>query len=319
VTYRVAISPSSFAAEDEVPLRLLREAGVEIVPNPFGRRLTEDEALRHLEGVDGLVAGLEPLTRRVLAASPRLKAIARVGIGMDNVDLEAARELGIRVSNTPDAPSRAVAEMTVAAALALSRNLVGLDRAMHEGRWEKTISPGLWERSVLLIGLGRIGRSVASLLRSFGARVSAVDPHLSPDEFGDIPRTTLEDGLPRAEVVSVHAAGRAVILGPAEFSRMADGVLLLNCARAELVDEQALVEALDSGKVSGAWFDVFWDEPYGGRLKEYGQVLLTPHVGTYTAACRREMETAAVRNLLQDLRAAERAQRAAPSTPSNRS
>ncbi len=301
-----------------MPLRLLREAGVEVIPNPFGRRLTEDEALRHLEGVDGLVAGLEPLTRRVLAASPRLKAIARVGIGMDNVDLEAARDLGIRVSNTPDAPSRAVAEMTVAAALALSRDLVELDRAMHDGRWEKRISPGLWERDVLLIGLGRIGRNVASLLRSFGVRVSAVDPHLSPEEFGDVPRTTLEDALPRAGVVSLHAAGREVILGSREFSRMADGVLLLNSARAELVDEQALVEALDAGKVGGAWFDVFWDEPYGGRLKEYRQVLLTPHVGTYTTACRREMETAAVRNVLRDLRAAEHEQGVALRTPGNR-
>ncbi len=300
--YRVALSPSSFAAEDKTPLRLLEEGGAEVVPNPFGRRLTEDEIRGHLEGVDGLIAGLEPLTRRVLTSASRLKAIARVGIGMDNIDLEAARELGILLSNTPDAPSKAVAEMTVAAALALTRNLIPVNRAMHEGRWEKRISVGLRDRRVLIVGFGRIGRAAAELFRGLGARILAADPHLSPNAFGDVPCTSLEEGLACADVVSLHAAGRDVILGSAEFGRMQDGVFLLNGARAELVNESALLAALDSGKLAGAWFDVFWQEPYDGQLRAYPQVLLSPHIATYTSSCRRDMETGAVRNLLRDLR-----------------
>jgi len=120
----VAISPSSFSALDSTPLNLLESAGVEIIPNPLGRRLTEEEIISHLEGVDGLIAGLEPLNRRVLSSALQLKSIARVGIGMDNVDLEAAKELGIKVSNTPDGPTRAVAEMTLAAMLSLCRQIL---------------------------------------------------------------------------------------------------------------------------------------------------------------------------------------------------
>ena len=118
MSLRVAIGPSSFAEEDSTPLRLLEAAGVEVVPNRWKRRLTEAEIIEHLQDVDGLIAGLEPLNRKVLqSARPRLRALARVGIGMANVDQDAARELGIRVSSTPDGPTEAVAEMTLAALL----------------------------------------------------------------------------------------------------------------------------------------------------------------------------------------------------------
>jgi D-3-phosphoglycerate dehydrogenase len=305
VKYRVAVSPSSFAVEDETPLRLLAEAGADVIPNPYGRRLTEEEIRQHLDGADGLIAGLEPLTRHVLSSSPRLKAIARVGIGVDNVDLDAARELGILVSNTPNAPSWAVAEMTLAAALAMTRNLIPANQAMHEGRWEKRMSTGLRGRTVAILGYGRIGSAVADLFRLFGASVIAVDPHLPEEAFGDTPSTSLADALARADIVSLHASGRKVVLGARELHRMKDGAILLNGARAELVDETALIAALDAGKLAGAWFDVFWEEPYSGRLRAYPQVLLTPHIATYTSACRRDMETKAVQNLLSDLRCVE--------------
>lgn len=301
---RIAISTSSFGSADPAPLRRLEAAGVDVRNNPYGRRLTEQEIIDHLNGVDGLVAGLEPLNRTVLESADRLKAIARVGIGMDNIDLEAARELGIKVSNTPDPPARAVAEMTLTAALALSRGLVESDRAMHDGRWEKQVTKGLRGTRVLLIGLGRIGREVARLMSTFGARIAAVDPYLDADAFGDVERVALAEGLARADVVSLHASGRDPILGSAEFEAMTHGAILLNGARGELVDEDALVGALDSGKVAGAWFDAFWEEPYDGRLRDYPQVLMTPHVSTYTESCRRAMETGAVENVLRDLAAA---------------
>ena len=116
MTYRIAIGPSSFAEKEKQPLEMLKSAGVEIVANPFSRRLTEEETISHLKGVDGLIAGLEPLNKHVLLSAPQLKAIARVGIGMDNVDLKTTAELGIKVSNTPDAPAAAVAELTTSAA-----------------------------------------------------------------------------------------------------------------------------------------------------------------------------------------------------------
>lgn len=297
----VAWSPSSFCQVDDSPLELLRRAGASVLPNPHGRRLTAVEATAHVADVDGLIAGLEPLSRDVLAAAPRLKAIARVGVGMDNVDLSAAADLGIRVSNTPDAPADAVAELTLAAMLALLRGLVPADRGMHEGRWPKVVQEGLRGTTVLLVGCGRIGRAVAQRLLPFGAEVLVSDPLVERIDMPGARVVSLEEGLASARVVSLHAGGRELIIGPSEFALMPKGSYLLNSARGELIDEDGLVEALDSGHLSGAWFDVFWQEPYEGRLTQYEQVILTPHVGTYTASCRREMEMQATLNLLRDL------------------
>ena len=303
MTYRVAIGASLFAAEDSAPTDLLREKGIEFVPNPYGRRLTEDEIIEHLRGMDGLIAGLEPLNRRVLSsAAPKLKALARVGIGVSNIDLEAAEELGVKVSNTPEPPTQPVAELTVAAMLALCRGLVRISAAFHAGGWPKEVTTGLIGTNVLLIGYGRIGRRVAQMLQPFGARILVADPFIDPASLtGGEQLVGLEEGLAQARVISLHLSGEDVLLGPEQFERMRDGVVLLNSARGGLVDEDALIEALESGKVAGAWFDAFWDEPYHGRLVGMEQVLLTPHAGTFTFQCRRQMEVEAVENLLRDL------------------
>ena len=298
----VAISPSSFASQDRIPLDLLESIGAKIIPNPYSRRLTEEEIMLHLKGVDGLIAGLEPLNRAVLASASRLKAIARVGIGMENVDLDAARELGIKVSNTPDGPTQAVAEMTLAALLNLCRNIIPYNTALHEKKWEKSISRGLINTKVLLVGYGRIGRTVGALLRSFGASILVTDPLLSANDLKKGEQlVSLDDGLELAEVISLHASGKDTILGSKEFNKMRDGVILLNCARGELVNEPALIKSLEYGKVSGAWCDVFAKEPYKGKLVKFNQVLLTPHISTYTQQCRKSMELSAVKNLLKDL------------------
>jgi len=299
----VAIGPSSFAEADPAPRKLLEAHGIEVKENPFGRRLTEEEIIAHLEGVDGLIAGLEPLNRKVLeSAQPQLRAVARVGIGMDNVDQDGAAALEIRVSNTPDPPIRAVAEATLAALLSLSRKLTQLNGDLHERTWKKAIGMGLYQTPVLLIGYGRIGRRTGELLRAFGARLLIHDPFVDPATLAHGEELVgLHEGLAKADVVSLHAAGDNCILGGPEFDAMRDGVLLLNSARGGLVNEDALVAALDSGKVGGVWFDAFWKEPYDGPLCDYGQALLTPHTATYTLQCRLEMETAAVENLLRDL------------------
>lgn len=303
MSLRIAIGPSSFADADDTPLRMLEEAGVEVVPNPFGRRLTEDEIIEHLRGIDGLIAGLEPLNRNVISsAAPRFKAIARVGIGMNNVDFKAAEEFNVKVSNTPAGPTQAVMEMTLAALLSLCRRLQSASSSLHKGEWKKEIGMGLAGTKVLIIGYGRIGRCVGETLTFFGSEVLVADPFIDAGTLVNGERLVgLEDGLREAEVISLHASGSDQILNKAQFDVMRDGVILLNSARGELVDENALVAALDSGKVGGAWFDAFKKEPYEGPLKKYEQVLLSPHIATYTHQCRLSMESSAVENLLRDL------------------
>ena len=301
---RIGIGPSTFAQEDQTPLHLLQQAGVTVIPNPVGRRLTEDEILQYLEAEkpDGLLAGLEPLNRRVLtAAQPSLRAVARVGIGVTNVDQAACKELGIKFSSTPDAPSEAVAEMTLAALLCLARNLEPMNRALHEGQWPKMISRSLRELTVLIMGYGRIGRGVARQLADTGCKILICDPFLAPGIPGEFARVELPEGLAAADVVSLHASGDRPLLGEAEFAMARPGLIVLNSARGELVDEQALVRALESGRVGKAWFDAFWQEPYRGPLLRFPQVLLSPHASTYTRRCRLAMEVEAVQNILRDL------------------
>ncbi len=298
----VAIGPSSFGEADAAPLRQLESAGVLVKPNPFGRRLNEEEIIAHLDGVDGLIAGLEPLNARVLESAPTLKVIARVGIGMDNVDQGTAEHLGICVSNTPDGPTAAVAEMTLAALLTLSRRLVELNEDLHRREWRKRLAPGLAGRTALIIGLGRIGRRVADLLPAFGVCVLGCDPALATDEFPtEVEAVSLAEGLAAAQIISLHAGGNQPILGQAELAHLSQGCLLLNSARGSLVEEQALISALEDGRLTGIWMDAFGQEPYEGPLCDYPQALLTPHVCTYTTQCRSEMEGTAVANLLRDL------------------
>lgn len=299
---RVAISTSSFGELDDSPLRLLKSVGIQAMPNPFGRRLTEPEIISHLDGIHGLLAGVEPLTRNVLESAPSLRAIARVGIGMSNVDIEAAQNLGIRVSNTPEGPTTAVAEMTVAALLTLSRNILASNSALHAGQWQKNIGMGLTGTKVLFIGFGRIGQRTYEYLAPFGIQALVYDPFIDqPPSSDGVTFVSLDEGLAQAEVITLHAAGDVPILGPDEFKLMRAGVILLNSARGTLVDEDALVSALENGKVRSAWFDAFWEEPYQGKLIGFDQVLLTPHISTYTMQCRLSMEMAAVRNILRDL------------------
>jgi D-3-phosphoglycerate dehydrogenase len=298
---RVVIGASSFADADPAPLELLRSHGVEVVPNPYRRRMNAEEIVELLQDADGLLAGLEPLDASVLARAPKLRALARIGIGMDNVDAEFAAGRGIRVSNTPDAPTQAVVELALGALLSLLRNLPEGNESMHRGQWTKVLGTGLSDLQVFMVGYGRIGRRFGDVLSSLGARVLAHDPAVRSDEHDGVEFVTMEDGLARADVVSLHASGDGLLIDAAAFARMKDDVVLLNCARAGLVDESALIAALRTGKVAKAWLDVFWEEPYRGPLIEFPQVLMTPHVSTYSRQCRLGMETQAVRNLLRDL------------------
>lgn len=299
---KIGITTSSFASSDPEPLKVMDRLDVEIIDNPYKRKLTENEAIEFLSDKDGLLAGLEPLNRNVLESAKSLKAIARVGIGMDNVDTQAAKEFGIKVSNTPDGPTYAVAEMITTAALAISRGICQSNTKMHNGIWEKTISTSLKNTKMLFIGYGRIGRQAAKMMKTYGVEILVCDPLVKKENLRYNEKLVdLDYGLQNSEIISLNASGNKTILGTNQFKLMKKGVVLLNSARANLVDQDALLGSLNSGKISGAWFDVFWEEPYKGELTNFEQVILTPHISTYTKQCRRDMEMDAVKNLLIDM------------------
>jgi len=294
---KVLVAPSTFGAQDWAPLKHLRDKGFEIIENSYKRRLTKDELVKLLAGgATGLIAGLETIDREVLEKT-NLKVISRCGAGISNIDLEAAEKLNIKICYTPFGPTIAVAELTIAAMLSLLRLVHTMNSDLHQGKWSKIIGNQLEAKTVTIIGFGRIGRKVASLLKPFNVRIIAVDCNLGEKVEG-IEICRLEDALKEADIVTIHVSGNNQIIGPAEFKLMKKGVFLLNAARGGVIDEDSLIHALESGKIKGAWLDTFTNEPYSGRLRKYPQVLLTPHVGSYTLEGRKNMEMDAVNNLI---------------------
>jgi len=296
---KILIGPSSFGEADDLPLKILSDSGMSVVDNPYKRRLTEIE-LRDLltedKDIIGIIAGLEPLNRGVLQDSS-LKVISRCGSGLSNVDLEAAKDFEIKVFSTPDGPMVAVAELTIGALIALMRSVPLMDRSMRAHEWNKIMGYQLRGKKVAVVGFGLIGQEVSRLLGSLGAEVLAVDPAFG-DEVEGVPIFPLDEVITYVDVITLHASGESVILGEAQFQAMKDGVFVLNSARGELIEESALINALDKGRVAGAWMDAFWKEPYIGPLLDYDQVIVTPHVGSYSREGRIRMETEAVENLL---------------------
>lgn len=298
---RVLIGTSTFGATDDAPLRRLTALGLTPILNPFGRTVTNAELSSLLtDDTIGLVAGLETLDRPTLVAS-HIKIISRVGVGMSNIDQDAARDLGILLYSTPDAPTQAVAELALGSLLALLRGLPEMNRDMHSRYWNKQLGRQLSDQVVAIIGFGRIGRRLAALLAPFGTRIVIVQPGMEKSFSENFEVLPLYDALEQADVVSIHSSGDATVLDRGAMSHLKQGCYVLNASRGGCVDEQALLEALASGKVAGAWVDTFGVEPYDGLLCDRENVLLTPHVGSYTAEARVQMEAEAVDNLIEGL------------------
>ncbi|MFH1761681.1 MAG: phosphoglycerate dehydrogenase [bacterium] len=295
---KILLGPSTFSDKDPAPMERLKESGAIIIDNPYKRKLTKDELLKLLgRDVFGLIAGLEPLDREVMEKSG-LKVISRCGSGMSNVDQEAAEEFGIKVYNTPFGPTRAVAELCFMNMLALLRMVPRMNQDLHEGKWNKKTGFQVQGKAVAIIGFGKIGRCLAEMLVPFKAKIIAVDP-ISKQTMDGVEFQTLEQALSNADIIALHSSGEDPILTRDAFKLMKKGVYILNAARGGLIDEGELIKALDSGQVAGAWLDTFVREPYDGPLTGYPQVILTPHAGSYTVECRREMEMESVDNLIQ--------------------
>ncbi len=301
IKHQILLGPSTFGEVDPHPLSKLKEKGFEVILNPFKRKLTKQELISLLQpSVIGLIAGLESLDQEVLQKSS-LKVISRCGSGMSNVDMSTAHDLGIKIFSTPSAPTRAVAELTLGALLSLLRNIPQMNESLHSGQWDKKIGSELFGKTITIIGFGRIGQAVAKLVLAFGAHVQAVDPFFSGNLPEGIHLMPLMEALRKSDIITLHCDGKTPILGKEQFRIMKQGSYLLNPARGELVDELSLMQALDEGKIRGAWLDTFSPEPYQGPLIHYKQVILTPHVGSYTQECRSSMESEAVDNLLSAL------------------
>ena len=302
----IFVALSTFAADDRRPLELLEASGHPFRIHRTGKRITTLELLRDGYDAAAILAGVEPYDSSTLSQLRSLRCISRCGVGVDAIDMAAARQRGVAVANTPGIPTEAVAELALAMFLALSRNLRLQANLMQARRWERTRAHLLAGRTVGIIGLGRIGQRVAQLCQAFNARVLAYDPLVDTTlacGLG-VELVPMEPLLREADILSLHASRsteQPILIGTAELAVMKRGAILVNLARGEMVDEGALVEALRSGQLAGAGLDVFTAEPYQGPLCDFEQVILTPHSATLTVETRAAMELQCVENALQYL------------------
>ena len=301
---KVFISTSTFAQDDNRALELLKKAGLEIQLNPHGRKLNEDEMVNFLSDKDFLIAGTEPITKKVIASAKNLKIISRCGVGLDSVDLKAADEAGIKVYNTPYGPTLSVAELTIGLMLDLLRMVPNMDREIRAGVWKKRMGNLLKGKKVGIIGFGRIGQKVTEILMPFGVEISYYDVSAVKTSL-DCTFKPLNELLRWADIITLHCLasedGRSII-GEEELKNMKKGAWLINTSRGGLVDERSLYVSLKEGHLSGAALDVFEKEPYDGPLSELDNIILTPHIGSYAKEARIKMEADAVENLLAGLK-----------------
>jgi len=299
---KVLLAISSFGDVDRKPLEMLEESRIEYASNSPDRDISGMGWSNHLADSDALIAGTIPVTANVMDCAPRLKIISRVGIGLDSVDLNAARERGIQVAYTPDAPSNSVAELTLVHIISLLRGVVRANRAVHDGRWSRVMGRSLTEVTVGLVGVNRIGKLVARNLKGLGARIIAND--IAPDldfasEVG-LMWVDKEKLCREADVISLHiplTRDTRNFIGREELSMMKPNAFLVNTARGGLIDEDALLDVLRAGGIAGAGLDVFSEEPYLGDLTSLENCLLTCHMGSMTQEARLRMEVEAVENV----------------------
>lgn len=286
---------------------ILREAGFTPLDPPGHHRLSEDDLIEALSNADALLAGGDPVTGRMIRSAPRLRAIARAGVGFESVDLDAACERGIPVAITPGANQESVAEHAIALALALSRNLLGNDRMVRDGGWERRPVRPLRGTTLGVVGLGRIGRAVATRARALGMMVVAFSRGRD-DAFEaahQIRLVGLDELLQAADVVSVHLPLNDQTRGWFDrraFARMKPGAVIINTARGGLIVESDLYEALASGHLGGAGLDVLNFEPTArdNPLLTLPNVIFSPHIAGVDTTALDDMAEHAAR-IVSDL------------------
>jgi phosphoglycerate dehydrogenase-like enzyme len=304
---KILVTPRSLTRDGHPALDKLKEAGFEVVFCTPGKQPDENELLSLVPGCVGWLAGVERISARVFEAATDLVVIGRNGVGVDKIDLAAAEAAGVKICKAIGANSRGVAELAFASILSLVRAIPFSDARLKAGEWERRKGIELEGRTLGLVGCGRIGKLVAGFGLSFGMKVLAYDPY--PDESfapaGEFSFVDLDRVLAESDVVSLHCPpredGRPVIDGAA-IGKMKEGVYIVNTARAELLDEEAVLEALRSGRIAGIATDVYREEPpTGSALVESDRVIATPHVGGYTRESVARAVGAAVDAIMSEL------------------
>lgn len=305
---RVLVFAAPFNEHEPEAGRPLREAGLQVQPGACDCAVPEAELIAALRGYDACVASMERYTRAVLENLPDLKIIARWGVGVDNIDLRAATEVGVIVANTPGMVTEAVADHTWALILALARRLDEEMRVARSLNWRRVEGVDVWRKTLGIVGFGSIGQAVARRARGFAMRVLAYDPQPRPVEAGllDVDLVSLQELLAQADIICLHASvteqNRGMI-GERELRAMKPSALLINAARGALVDQRALARALGEGWIAGAALDALEPEPPApdDPILSAPNCIITPHNSSMTRETAARVNAAVCDNILNAL------------------
>jgi D-3-phosphoglycerate dehydrogenase / 2-oxoglutarate reductase len=304
---KVLITTVPFGENNRLPLDLMENVGIEYLINPHNKKLTENQLSELIGDFEVLIAGTEQITDKVMSQAPKLKLISRVGIGLDSVDLIAAKKRGIKISYTPDAPAPAVAELTLSMILTLLRSVHVSNLQMHHGKWERIFGRRLTDVTVGIIGVGRIGTHLLRCMSGFGKihlLVNDIVPNNQLNRDFNLEWVTKEQIYKESDIISLHLPLTSLtkdMICREQLLQMKKGAFVINTSRGGIINEDDLCKAMAEGHLGGAAIDVFEKEPYTGKLVEIDRCLLTAHMGSMSFDCRSQMEIEATEEILRFL------------------
>ena len=304
---KVLIATRSFGSTSDVPWNLLAENQYEVVRLDINKA-TDEELAEAMRDAGGLIIGSRAITSALIAEARHLKVICMHGVGVDHIDLEAARTQGVVVSNCPGANSDGVADLTFCLMLAVSRDILNANTALKQGEWGRYFGTQVWQKTLGLVGMGRIGRGVAQRARGFQMRVLVYDPLLDSQtlESVGVEAATLDDLLAQSDYISLHAPATEEthdLINEQTLGKMKPTAYLINTSRGELVDEEALYQALANKQIAGAGLDVYVDEPPTQHdLINLPNVVATPHIGAHSTEAITNVSIMAAQNVISALK-----------------
>jgi D-3-phosphoglycerate dehydrogenase / 2-oxoglutarate reductase len=304
---KALITTVPFGDKNKLPLDMLERSNIKYLINPLNKKLTEDELVGMIRDFDVIIAGTEPITKKVMDSALNLKMISRVGIGLDSVDLLEAEKRGIVVSYTPDAPAPAVAELTIGLMLTLLRSAHLSNVEMHKRKWHRFFGRRLSKITIGIIGVGRIGIGVLKNLQGFNVSQVLLNdtmPNYNLEKEFNIKWVDKETIYQQADIITIHTpltSQTKNMVKKEQLLCMKEDAVIINTARGGIINEQDLYDVMQAGHLSGAAIDVFDFEPYNGKLCDIGRCILTAHMGSMSVDCRTRMEIEATEEAVRFL------------------
>ena len=301
---KILITSNSFGKFDETPKKKMEDLGWELIPNRYHKILGEQEMMQEVQDIDGIILGSDTVNKNVLDNANKLKIISRYGVGIDNIDLEECKRKNIEVTVTKNCNTEAVADYAIGLMLSVLRHICNVNNSLNSGVWKKETGMDLCHKKVGVIGLGSIGRQVIKRLKGFDCKILGYDLYLDEEycRENDIEVMTPEEIYKDADIITLHTPGNSdgsPMIGEHELAMMSEQTVIINTARASLVDEEAIIKALKAKAIYGYGTDVFQGEPMMNEgFKGLDNVVLSPHNAAVSKEAVNKMSNLAVDNLI---------------------